>query len=212
MPKLKIGVALMRIYLVRHGLTHWNHEFRYQGHTDIELSPQGIEQAFALKKRLKGEDIKAIFSSDLRRARQTAEIINQEHNLEIQIDPALKEVNFGVWEGLTYQDLQQKYPEQLKIWKDTPHLLDIETGETFDSLMHRAINFVNNIYNAYRKDNIIVVSHGGTIAAMICGLMNEPLKFMWTYKQKNAALNIIKRNNTKVVIELLNDTSHLELV
>lgn len=199
-----------RIFLIRHGLTMWNHEFRYQGHTDIELSNEGRVQAQALQKRLEQEKISAIFSSDLKRAVETAKIINQRHNLEITINPLFKEINFGVWEGLTYKDLQVRYPEQLKVWIDTPHLLKLDRGETFEQLRDRAVQGVQEVLSLHQEGNIVIVSHGGTIASLICGLLHEPLIRIWEYKQKNAALNILQIKHDDVTIEILNDTSHLE--
>lgn len=203
------GNMTIRIFLVRHGLTIWNHEFRYQGHTDIELSSEGIEQAQALQKRLEDVEFTAIISSDLQRALQTATIINEAHQIKIQINESFKEVNFGVWEGLTYQDLQAKYPDQLKTWLETPHLLQVEKGETFVELRDRALIGFNQVISQYPVGNILIVSHGGTIAAMICGILQEPLEKMWGYKQKNASINILSINENRVTIELLNDTSHL---
>lgn len=199
-----------RIYLIRHGITLWNNEFRYQGHTDIELSPEGKTQAQALRQRLQQENITAIYSSNLKRALETAEIINEPHQLEIKINPLFKEINFGVWEGLTYKDLQIKYPEQLKIWTETPHLLKLEKGETFSELRDRALIGIQEVLSFYKEGNILIVSHGGTIASLICGLLKEPLIKMWEYKQKNAALNILRIHDDEVSIEVLNDTSHIE--
>lgn len=199
-----------RIFLIRHGLTMWNHEFRYQGHTDIELSIEGRAQAQALQKRLAQENITAIFSSDLKRAVETAEIINQRHKLALNINPLFKEINFGVWEGLTYNDLKIKYPEQLKVWLDTPHLLKLERGETFEQLRDRAVLGMQEVLSLHHEGNILIVSHGGTIASLICGLLHEPLVRMWEYKQKNAALNILQIKDEQVSIEMLNDTSHLD--
>lgn len=199
-----------RIYLIRHGITLWNNEFRYQGHTDIELSPEGKAQAQALRQRLQQENITAIYSSNLKRALETAEIINEPHQLEIKINPLFKEINFGVWEGLTYKDLQIKYPEQLKIWTETPHLLKLEKGETFSELRDRALIGIQEVLSFYKEGNILIVSHGGTIASLICGLLKEPLIKMWEYKQKNAALNILRIHDDEVSIEVLNDTSHIE--
>lgn len=198
-----------RLFLVRHGHTLWNHEMRYQGHTDIELSVEGIAQAQALRDRLCCEDFAAIYSSDLSRAYETARIINEIHQMDIIIQPAFKEINFGVWEGLTYQDLLDRFPEEVSVWQKTPHLLKIDRGESFGELRDRALSAIREIMSAYISGNVLLVSHGGTIAALICGLLEEPLDKMWTYKQKNAAVNIISFSGGKAQLELLNDTSHL---
>jgi len=200
----------VRLILIRHGLTLWNHELRYQGHTDTKLSSDGIRQALALRERIRDEKLTAIFSSDLARAVETAKIIAAPHRLEVQINPLLREINFGVWEGLTYQDIERDYPEQLKIWRDAPHLLTVERAETFAELKERALKGLQEILSAYPTGNIAVVTHGGTIAAMLCGLLNEPLSNMWKYRQKNAAINIVVIKGKEVALELMNDTSHLE--
>lgn len=200
----------IRLYLVRHGLTIWNHEFRYQGHTDISLSSEGIAQAKALQQRFQLENFTAIFCSDLQRAQETARIINQPHKLRIQVNQYFKEINFGEWEGLTYDDLKDKYPEQIKVWQKTPHLLRLERGETFVELRDRALIGIREITSKYPEGNILIVTHGGTIASLICGLLEEPLTKMWDYKQKNSAVNILNISDKKVTIELLNDTSHLQ--
>jgi len=127
------------LILIRHGLTIWNHEFRYQGHTDIELSEEGVKQAQALQKRLAGEKLDAIYSSDLSRAVQTASIIAKPHRLELITDSRLREVNFGVWEGLNFKEIESRYPDLLKTWLEAPHNLEIPQGETFMAMHDRAL-------------------------------------------------------------------------
>lgn len=200
---------IQRLILVRHGLTNWNHEFRYQGHTDIELNPEGVKQAHALKERIKDEKITAIYSSDLKRAMETARIIAEPHKIEVIPNPLFKEINFGVWEGRTYQELQKEYPQQLKIWLESPHLLRIENAETFSELQDRAMLGLKGVLSQHPSGTIVIVTHGGVIAALICGLFNEHINNMWKYKQKNASLNILVFQEDRVEIGLLNDISHL---
>lgn len=199
----------IRLILVRHGITYWNYESRYQGHTDIELHPEGIKQACALQKKFAVEKLDAIYSSDLKRAVQTASIIAEPHDLKIKTVPALREINFGEWEGLTYYDIEKKYPKLLKVWLETPHLLEIPQGESFEILRDRAVAGVKKILASQQKGTIAIVTHGGTIAALVCGLLNEPLANMWHYKQKNTAVTILAIREGQVTIESLNDVSHL---
>lgn len=198
-----------RIFLIRHGLTAWNNEKRYQGHTDIKLSPEGINQAMALQKRLAGENFEAVFSSDLNRAYETARIIAEPHGLEVQVTPGLKEMNFGVWEGLTFPDLEIKYPELIKIWMERPQDLLIPEGESFKMVRDRALSTIIKICGDYPLGNLMFVSHGGTIAAVLTGLLGLPVERMWTFRQKNSALNILVQRGDRFVLDAYNDTCHL---
>lgn len=198
-----------RVYIVRHGLTIWNNEKRYQGHTDIELSEEGKEQAAALQKRLAGVKFEAIFSSDLSRAFETARIIAEPHNLDVKVIPGVKEMNFGVWEGLTFPDLQSKYPDLVKIWMERPQDLAIPEGESFLLVRERAMEAITTITKEYPYGDLAIVSHGGTIAAVLTGLLGLPVEKMWTFRQKNAALNILLQIGEQFVLESYNDTCHL---
>lgn len=199
-----------RLIIIRHGKTYWNNERRYQGHTDTELSPEGIAQAEALQRRLQSQKIEAIYSSDLSRAFRTAEIMAKPHGLKVVPTLGLKEINFGVWEGLTFEEIQRDYPEQLKIWQERPQDLRIQDGETFSFIKEKAVATVHQIMQEHPGGTVAFVSHGGTIAALICGLLEEPLAMMWKYRQNNTAVNILLKKGDKYKIELLNDASHLE--
>ncbi|MBI4759502.1 MAG: histidine phosphatase family protein, partial [Chloroflexi bacterium] len=105
----------MRLLLVRHGETDWNAEERYQGTTDVPLSAQGRAQAQALTSRMAGEVLDAIYASDLQRAWQTAEVIAAPHGLPVRPEPRLREIDFGAWEGLTFDEIRQRRPAA-KAW------------------------------------------------------------------------------------------------
>ncbi len=198
-----------RLILIRHGKTYWNDERRYQGHTNIELNHEGIRQALNLQRRLKDVKLDAVYSSDLSRAYKTAEIIAEPHGLRVQIAPGLREINFGEWEGLTYTELLRNYPHELKLWQENPQELRLPQGETFSQVRDRAVAEVQSIMNKYPGGTIAFVSHGGTIATLICGLLKQPLKNMWQYKQQNTAVNILIKNGDSYELELFNDVTHL---
>ncbi len=200
-----------RLILIRHGLTYWNNLFRYQGHTDIELNEEGIAQAQAAKRKLVRYKLEAIYSSDLSRAVQTAQIIAAPHGLPVKTYPQLREINFGVWEGLTYQDLEQRFPELLKTWVDSPHLLAVPGGETFMAVQERALKCIYELVSYHQQGNIAVVTHGGTIATLICGLLNEPISTMWKYKLKNSAISTLIFENNLFSLETVNDVTHLAI-
>lgn len=198
-----------KLIIVRHGKTYWNHERRYQGHTDIRLNNEGIKQANDLMRRLTNEKITAIYSSDLIRAQETAEIIAQPHGLKVQTKEALREMNFGVWEGLTFQEIEKKYPKECEAWILKPHELLIPQGESFFMVRDRVLKETQKILKQHEKGNIILVAHGGVNAALICALLDKPLSVMWDYMQKNTAISTFVRKDGKMSLEVFNDYSHL---
>ncbi len=200
---------MTRLLLVRHGQTLWNHISRYQGHTDVLLSDTGREQARLLARRLAAEKVAAVYSSDLKRALETAEILAAPHRLTVKKVPELREIHFGVWEGLTFKEIQEKYSDLAERWYQYPATVRIPEGETFEELKERAYGAILRLVAKHPSDTIIVVAHGGTIRTIICGLLDIDLNHAFHIRQDNGALNIIEFYEGYGVLTLLNDTSHL---
>jgi broad specificity phosphatase PhoE len=135
------------LLLVRHGETDWNAEGRLQGHTDRPLNDYGRRQAAALAERLEGDGITAVYSSDLARARETAEILGQRLGLPVVIDPDLRERNWGTWEGLTGTE------------RDRVEFV----GEPHDAHSQRVLRAVNRIAEIHPDERVVVVTHGGSL-------------------------------------------------
>ena len=148
------------LILVRHGETDWNAQDRWQGHSDTALNEVGREQARRLTDEL--EPVDALYSSDLRRARDTAEIIAERLHLEIRLDPRLRERGFGSWEGLTTEEIESSFPEEQARWRAGigagPH-----DAEPFEAFAARVGSFVDDVVSLHPGDEVLVVTHGGTI-------------------------------------------------
>lgn len=200
---------MTKMLLVRHGQTIWNHVARYQGHTDIPLNDTGRTQAKLLSLRLAKEPLQAVYASDLIRALETARIIAEPHGLAVQALPQLREINFGAWEGLTYQEIKNRYSDLADIYQSSPGKLRIPDGETFQELMERAYGVVTNLVRSHNSSTIAVVTHGGTIRAIICSLLGLDLSHVNQIRQDNAALNLIDYYGEYGILSLLNDTCHL---
>lgn len=150
------------VFLVRHGETPWNRERRFQGHQDIPLSPAGLSQAKRLAQSLKGETFDAVYSSDLRRAVQTAEIIAQEKNLPVVKLKALRERSMGEWEGLTREEVAARFPD----WPQ--RIIEGRHGtESLSALQERMMNQLEHLVRLHRGGRILAVSHGGSINAVL---------------------------------------------
>ncbi len=200
-----------RLILIRHGETLWAKENRYQGHRDVELSGEGKKQVKLLARRLAGEKISAIYSSDLRRASETAKAIAQAHRLKVNQTPLLREISFGKWEGLKFEEIKTRYGKIVEKWQnDLPNFRPPQ-GESLSELQARAEKFFPEILRKHKGKNIIVVSHGGFIRTVLCSLLDLDFsRFFWRIGQDLGAINVIEFfGENKPVISLLNDTCHL---
>lgn len=198
---------MARLFLVRHGKTDGELEL-YFGHTDIPLHEEGIIQARRLAKRLSSQRFSAAYSSDLKRALKTAEIVSSLQGLSVFPRPELRELNFGLLEGKSFDEIRRLYPVESKAWFFRP---DFSTpgGESLNSLKKRLKPFMYHIYRAAPDDNILIVSHKGTIRVIICLLIGLSLKDYWKISIEPASLSILETHPEGAVLHLLNDTSHL---
>jgi len=159
----------VQIVLVRHGATDWNLQGRCQGVTDRELSEVGVRQAEEIAALLSRESIQAVYASDLRRARQTAELISQPHNLPVLIEENIRELNHGALEGLTFNEIKQNYSEFLARWRTEPAEIQVPGGEKLIDVAKRAWDGVNRIAERHSEArSIVVVSHNFPILGIVC--------------------------------------------
>lgn len=199
-----------RIFFVRHGETKWNETFRLQGQTDIPLSATGVEQAWAISKRLESLQFAGIFSSHLTRAKETAAIIAKPHGLTVKELPDLQELNFGDWEGLTVEELKKNHTELAKTWWENPLGTRIPGGETLAELAERATRSTMNIIEKYPQEQVVVVAHGGTIRSVVGSMLGLDLNQYWRLRQDNASLTVVEFHGwDNGILMLYNDCSHL---
>lgn len=193
-----------RIYLIRHGETANAREVCLNGHFDVELSPAGEEQARRVAEALKEKPVQAVYSSDLKRTRISAEIISRYHNLKPVCYPELRELSFGKWEGLSLKELDQRYPGELKKRFQNPETFCAEGGETFLQLQERALPKFLEIAGRHPGEEIVIMSHGGVNRVILCCLLGSPLSRAFRISQEYAAINIIQYYEESPVIELMN--------
>lgn len=149
-----------KVFLVRHGATAWNHEKRAQGHADIELNEDGRKQAVHVADKLSREHVDAVYASDLKRARDTGAAIAAAHGLEVQLDPDLREIDQGEWEGLTTEEIRERWPD---LWGPNRHYSNRPGGESPLQVRTRALAALERAVRAHPGGTIVLVSHGGTI-------------------------------------------------
>ena len=196
------------ITLVRHGETEWNVLRRLQGRQNSELTPYGLEQAEMTSEALKNLDFDIIYTSDLKRAIITTEIINRYHNLEVKIDSALSERNFGVMEGLTREVLQDKFPEVYSGYMARKEDYQIPGGESLIEYTEKVRQSLQNIIRKYKGKRILIITHGGVLDCIMRIIFNYPMSAPRSFSIYNASINRISVKDDEWFLEVWGDISH----
>lgn len=152
------------VYLARHGQSDWNAAGRWQGHADRPLTALGLRQAADLAEALAAVTLDAVYSSDLRRARETAEAVAEPRGLAVVVLPELREVDVGSWSGLTRAEAKERFPREFRRWADGGH--GWEDGETYERMAERVVEAVLSIAAGHDGGTLLVVAHGGPIRAL----------------------------------------------
>ena len=200
---------MTEIILARHGETKWNVEEIFRGRTDIELNETGIKQAELLAEYLSRVKIDAVYSSPLKRALKTAEMIASYHKPDIEIAPGLIDFNYGKWQGLAHQEVKDKYKELYAEWLNNPDLVKMPAGESLNDVRKRATATVASIL-AKHKGTVVLVSHRVVNKVLICALLGLDNSHFWNIKQDNCGITTFNYENRRFVLTKHNDTSYLK--
>jgi len=202
---------MIRLYLVRHGETDGNVNRWYQGTTDIPLNERGRAQAKALSHYFASIPFTAIYSSTLSRAKETAEIVAAPHGLEVQPYAELSEINFGAWEGHTYEEIQQLWPGEIDAFYRSHGTRRATGGESFCDVKERTVAKIHELMQRHHDgDQVMIASHGASIRCMLFGLLDLEMSRIWRFQQYNTAYNIIEYYGQRNVATLINGIAHLE--
>ncbi len=201
---------MKKIFLIRHGQSEWNKLYKIQGQQDTMLTDLGRKQAVRIGSRLINENVDIIFTSDLARAFDTANIISGIINKPLVVSQDIREINFGKWEGLTLQNIKEMYRDEYSLWLKEPDRLEIEGAETLKKLEARIMNWINNIIMESRENNIAIVSHSATLKTIILGLLGIDISHYKNITLHNVSLSIVECREYNNVLTMLNDTSHLK--
>jgi alpha-ribazole phosphatase len=201
---------VLSLLLVRHGVTDWNAQRIYQGQTDVPLSDQGRKQAEQLAKRLVGQNVDAVYASDLIRAGETANIIGEKIGAEIIPEPRLREMSFGILEGLTFTEAQMRYPDVVSAWLED-YNSPPPNGETMDSFSARVSSFLDDLQKKHKDQTILLVAHGGSLNELVRLLLEVPVERRWSFAMDNASLSeMILVDDGYPLLKRLNDICHLD--
>lgn len=200
---------MIRFLLIRHGQTDWNRAQRFQGQSDVPLNEVGRQQAMALANRLSDKVIDVIYSSDLQRALETARGIAQQHTCDVQVEANLREINFGDWEGLTYDEIKKKQPQSLAAWENDIYKNAPPNGETLEQLTMRVQAVLEDLRAKRTDKTVLLVAHGGVLQTLICLALNLPATMYWHFHLSPASLSEIAFYPAGAILNSLNDTRHL---
>lgn len=196
-----------RVYLIRHGETDSNSQKRFQGRIDIPLNAKGMGQVGCLERFMKGKKLDAIYSSSMLRARMTAAPLAMSHNLGYKPMELLQEVSFGQWEGLSFDEISKRWPDELNAFLTRPGDWVPPGGETFAQVAERCQKAFDQIFAEQGHDkNIAIVSHGGIIRVQLCLLLGMPLNNLWRIGVHNVSVSSLTDWQGNMVVETVNDT------
>ena len=197
-------------YFLRHGENAWNAEGRLCGTTDVPLSDVGRRQAQLLAQRLQPIPIGALYSSPLSRALESARLIGKALGREPVVDRRLAELNYGAWEGKTYEEIQRATPAIYRAWDRDPATMSPPEGESGVQLVERVTPFLADVAQRHQEGNVVVVCHRTVCRLLACHIMGVPLcEYRRRIPMDNAALNVFETREGRWRVVTLNDISHL---
>jgi len=199
---------MLHLIMVRHGETEWNAQRRYQGQADVPLSALGARQADLVAKRLAAQKIDAIYASDLSRAWETAQPIAKLSGLQVVSEPRLRELKFGIFEGMTFDEAESQYPEMMAAWledfKNTP-----DGAESIELFIARIDSLLNDLKKKHDEETVLLVGHGGSLSEILRVVLELSREKRWYLEIEHTGISEVLISEDYVAIQRLNDTCHL---
>jgi len=200
---------MTEIILARHGETDWNVAEVFRGRIDIGLNETGLRQAELLAEYLSSTRVGAIYSSPLKRAAQTAEVISGYHQLGVNIAPGLTDFNYGEWQGLSHRGVKDKYKKLYAEWINHPEQVTMPGGESLDGVRGRALAVVDNVI-ARHQGTVVLVSHRVVNKVLICALLGLDNAHFWDIRQDTCGITNFTYEKGRFILTRHNDTSYLK--
>ena len=196
--------------LVRHGQSTWNQEHRIQGQLDPPLSELGRRQAALLGARLAARRFAGLYASHLKRAFETAEVVGAAIHAKPEPKSSLREVFLGEWEGLTTEQIAERYPTAWASWVEEPDWDVVPGGEGQAAFDRRVAAAMEDILRLHQHGDVLVVTHGGVIQVALHRIVGKPSRGLFPFKIQNASITLIERRDGRSIIGGVNDIAHLE--
>lgn len=200
----------VRVILIRHGQTAWNASGRLQGHQDIPLDETGQRQAAAVAQALADEDLDALYSSDLKRAMATAQPLAQRLAMEVNTDPGLRERGFGCLEGNTYAEIEARWPEDARAWRQRDLHARPGGGESLSGFYRRCLDTATLLVQRHPGQSVALVAHGGVLDCLYRAAVGVALDVPRSWQLGNATVNRLLWTPQGFSLVGWNDDQHLQ--
>lgn len=200
---------MTRIILVRHGRTEWNKFERFRGRVDVELDETGRRQAEAAAERIAQWEVAAIYSSPLKRAMTTAQIVADRLGLTVQPLEGIIDMDFGEWQGLPIDEAREKYGALFDLWRYRPEKLEIPGAETLEDVRKRVVAAIDEVVAKHEDQTIALVGHRVVCKVLLCHLLGLDNSHFWQIAQDDTAINLFEIWEGKPSVILINETCHL---
>ncbi len=203
---------MTRLIIVRHGRTAWNEGEgeRLRGRADLDLDEAGLRQAAAAATRLTRWGATALYSSPLRRAVRTAEILAKPRGLQVQSLEGLIDIDYGRWQGFSLKEAEADDPDLYALWLNSPHMATFPGGEGLEQVRNRVTAAVETILSHHAEQTVVLVSHKVVCKVLLCSLLGLDNSHFWQIQQGLCAISIVEMEKDSPVILLLNDICHLK--
>lgn len=207
---MKTRTESLFLYLVRHGESHSNSQSRIQGHSDSGLNERGLRQAAKVARRLAGHSFDKVYCSDLGRALTTCKAITALTGHRPVTDRRLREICLGEWEGLTTDEVNDRYRRGYDRWLKSPTRMKIPGAETVGQFHARVRGRAEAIMKSHASGRVLIVTHGGVIASLVSHWLRSDFDHtLLNLRIDNTSITVVERNPQRVKIHLLNDIAHL---
>ena len=201
---------MTRLFIVRHAESAFNDQNRIQGHKDSGLTTRGLVQARCVARRIRKMPVDRIYSSDLGRAYSTTLEITRYTRLPVVRDPLLREIHLGDWEGMTPEEVDALYDKGYQKWLKKPSSIRIPKGEKLLHFRKRVTGRVRAIARKHRGENVLIVTHGWVITALLSDWLEADFDNLLINLQiDNTSLTVVEETESRVRLKCINDTSHL---
>jgi broad specificity phosphatase PhoE len=199
---------MTELILARHGETAWNAENVFRGRADVDLDRVGLKQAELLGKYLSNWELEAIYSSPLRRALDTANMVARYQKVAVRVAEGLTDFDYGEWQSLPEQEVKKLYPALHNEWHSNPHKVRTPGGESLEDVRRRAVEVVDGILSRDHR-NVLLVSHRVVIKVLICYLLGLDNSCFWNIRHDVCGITTFDHVDGRFVLTRHNDTSHL---